>query len=397
MKIVRLFLESDFDWTEGERFQGFIMGVIGANAVIMGLECDIPDFAGWFYVEQTLLFIFMFELLVRLKRHGWHFFTSKHDWVWNWLDFIIVSGAVLDAYLLPLLSFVMSLMGKSLGSSGNIGQIMMMLRMARLLRILRLIRLIKSIPKLYVLIQGIAQAMQGMAWVVVLTLLLLYIVALLAVKLIGHGLIFSDGKVPTEVENLFPDVLDSMFALFNIMNGQSVDGMDTLLEAVPSMKFVAISFTILSSWAILSILTAVVSENMLQVTEEHRQEVEEEQKVEAETQAISTLSDIFEQADQTNNNQLSKREFDDLIADPELNQKIIDATQGMSQKDLKKLFEYISEEMPNGEPIVHRTNFIDGVLRENRGVSERSVLRLEKRIHEMEKTLNNVQRILCSS
>merc|ERR1719506_3325644 len=27
MKIVRVFLSSDFDWTEGERFQGFIMGV----------------------------------------------------------------------------------------------------------------------------------------------------------------------------------------------------------------------------------------------------------------------------------------------------------------------------------------------------------------------------------
>jgi voltage-gated sodium channel len=170
----------------------------------MGLESDIPDFWGWFYIEQILLFIFMFELLVRLRRQGRSFFIDKHDWVWNSLDFIIVAGAILDAYLLPLIGFCMELLGRQKSSSGNLGQIMMMLRMARLLRMLRLIRLIKSIPPLYVLVQGIAKAMQGMAWVVVLTVLLLYICALLAVKLIGHGLLFPGGKAPEDIQGLFP-------------------------------------------------------------------------------------------------------------------------------------------------------------------------------------------------
>merc|ERR1719359_2044538 len=102
---------------------------------------------------------------------------------------------MIDAYLLPMVGLVETLMGRSASRRPNIGQVMMMLRLARLLRILRLARLIKSIPPFYVLIQGIAKAMQGMVWVVVLTALLLYICALLGVKLIGHGLAFG-GQAP---------------------------------------------------------------------------------------------------------------------------------------------------------------------------------------------------------
>lgn len=398
MKIVHVFMDSDFDWTEGERFQGFIMGVIGFNAIQMGFESDNPHWWGWFYVEQALLFIFMFELAIRLKRKGWHFFVDKHDWMWNNLDFVIVGGAMLDAYMLPLISFCMALMGHKQGTGGSLGEIMMMLRMARLLRILRLIRLIKNIGPLYVLIQGIAKAMQGMAWVVVLTALLLYICGLLAVKLIGHGLLFPGGKVPPDIEGLFPGVLESMFVLFNVMNGEDVEGMDPLLEEMPFMKVVIMCFTIVSTWAILSILTAVVSENMIQATMQHREEEEEEEKTEKAHKSIVTLSEIFEMADSNQDGTLLRSEFDGIVKEPENIEKIMSASSGMSRHDLVKLFDYLSEEVDGkSEPIVRRVDFIDGLQREHRPVSERSILRLEKRIHEMERTLKKIQESVCST
>merc|ERR1712157_517197 len=96
--------------------------------------------------------------------------------------------------------------------------IMMLLRMARLLRILRLVRLVKNIPPLFILIVGIAQAMQGMMWVVVLTMVLIYAMSLLSVKLIGHGLILG-ADAPPDVTDVFANVPDSFFVWFKAMNG----------------------------------------------------------------------------------------------------------------------------------------------------------------------------------
>merc|ERR1719487_1575084 len=166
------------------------------------------------------------------------------------------------------------MMGQKSSGSGNLGQAMMMLRMARLLRILRLVRLVKNIPPLFTLIVGILQAMQGMAWVLVLTGVLLYAFALLSVRLIGHGLIFG-GKAPDEVAAIFPSVPQSMFVLFKVMNGDT-DPVEPLFHEVPLSKLIFVLYMVVSSWAILSILTAVVSENMINATDAHRLEVDGE-------------------------------------------------------------------------------------------------------------------------
>merc|ERR1719446_1561000 len=156
----------------------------------------------------------------------------------------------------------------------DIGDLMTTLRMARLLRILRLVRLVKNIPPLFTLIVGILQAMQGMAWVLVLTAVFLYAFALLSVRLIGHGLVFG-GNAPPEVAQIFPTVPQSMFVLFKVMNGDT-EPVEPLFQALPLSKLAFVLYMVVSSWAILSILTAVVSENMINATEKHREDLEEE-------------------------------------------------------------------------------------------------------------------------
>merc|ERR1719161_3330275 len=70
LKIVKIVWNADVSWAEDNGFQVFIMSVIGVNSLIMSFETDFPDFFLWFYVEQTLLVIFVFELCVRLKLWG---------------------------------------------------------------------------------------------------------------------------------------------------------------------------------------------------------------------------------------------------------------------------------------------------------------------------------------
>ena len=148
LKLVRVFLESDLSWTEGPKLQGFIMGLIAANSVIMGFESDLLTSPIWFGVEQTLLIIFTFEVLVRLKRWGCYFFVHPRDVVRNWLDFIIVSGGVVDMWMMPAIGIVRDLMGMGPMPKGGLGQVVTILRMMRLLRILRLVRLVNAVDRL---------------------------------------------------------------------------------------------------------------------------------------------------------------------------------------------------------------------------------------------------------
>merc|ERR1712048_1049693 len=66
LKIVGMFLHADLSWAEGPTFQLFIMSVIAFNSVLMGFESALPDFFLWYYVEQVLLAIFTFEILLRV-------------------------------------------------------------------------------------------------------------------------------------------------------------------------------------------------------------------------------------------------------------------------------------------------------------------------------------------
>merc|ERR1719329_375008 len=150
----------------------------------------------------------------------------------------------------------------------------MLVRVLRLMRILRLLRLVKAVRPLFVLVSGVVAALQGIAWVLVLAVVLLYALAIIATRIIGHGL-FS--LVPEGFTMPFATVPESMFTLFRVMSGASSGqtdlAIDHLMAAVPSIKFGFVFFMVTSSWTLLSILTAVVSENLITTTGEHHEEM----------------------------------------------------------------------------------------------------------------------------
>jgi voltage-gated sodium channel len=282
LKIVRVFLEMDLSWTEQPKFQSFIGAVIAFNALLMGLETDI-DWPGWFYIENVLLVIYVFELSVRLKRFGLSFLSWHNpDIIWNVLDFIIVVSSVLDSWLVPLIALIKRCVTgtakEQKGKTGmSLGQVMMLLRMLRLMRILRLVKLVKSVRPLYILVMGVVQAFQGVVWVMVLTVGVLYAMGIMTTRLIGHEIIFSGQDAPDSVVEPFRTVPDSMFTLFRVMSGAASDkeqaAIDELMVSIPQIKFAFIFFMVTSSWTLLSILTAVVSDNMIATTGAQEQEL----------------------------------------------------------------------------------------------------------------------------
>merc|ERR1712137_834697 len=266
-----IFLQTDLSWTESVHFQSFITGVIALNALTLGMELDL-HWGGWLWVEEAMQAIYFFELSVRGKRHGWNFFIHSEDWAWNNLDFIIVMGGVLEQWMMPLYKLIMSLAtGTAVETAHGGGSLLPLLRMLRLLRILRLLRLLKSFKPLYKLSLGVLEAMQAMQWVLVLTVVLLYASAILFTSLVGRALI-PGGGVPDEAQELFSNVIGSMFLLFRVMNGDQ-GPIEPLFSTLP-LRFLCVCYVVVSNWAVLAILTAVVSENMISAAREHEKQEE---------------------------------------------------------------------------------------------------------------------------
>jgi len=392
LKLVHVFLQEDLAWVKEPAFQGFIMSVIAFNCIVMGFESDMPHWWGWSYIEEGLLLIFSFELLVRLKYFGCRFFMDTDNWIWNWLDFIIVMGGVVDQWMMPVISFIQQLMGKNAQHTGSMGQVMTTLRMARLLRILRLVRLIKNIDPLVTLVIGIARAMQGMVWVLVLTAVFLYASALLCVRLLTHGLVFT-GDAPHEVKETFPNVLDSMYVLFTIMNGDS-DNIEDVLTILPAMRWVFMLFTVFSNWAILAILTSVVTDNMVRAAKEHDEEKERQFREIQETETRDKLEGMFDEIDENKNKLLSESEFLSIMEDEQKVAILLQVTKLSKKDDLLDLFQVFSTVIPDStEPVIPRNDFVEGLMEDiTKPVTERSVIRLEKRMASMEKRLLTLER-----
>jgi hypothetical protein len=362
------------------------MGVILLNSIVIGAETEVPDWSGWFIVEQIFLVIFVFELTVRLKLSGAKFFSDPDNYAWNWLDFGIVAGGVLEQWLMPLVGIISDLLGIKNPPKFPNG-FMSLVRMARLARIMRLVRIVKSVPPLYDLVKGMASALHGIGWVIILTFLVLYIFALLAVKLIGEGLAFSE--IPPEpVREPFHGLGDTFFVLFQVMNGdQSV--LEPLFDHAPLTKVIFVVFMIMTNWSILSILTAVVSENMISVTEQNEKERAEVERMQAEERQNLRLEEIFASLDKDGSGDLDLAEFKNILSDANSTTRDeLCETAKMNANDLVEIFDYLSREPGDGaNPRVHRWYFIDGLRHESAPPTERSIMRLEKKIAKVENML----------
>jgi len=421
LKVVRNILKSDLSWAEGEVFQVFMMGVIGLNCIVMGIETDMPNLPAWPFVDNIFLLIYSFELMVRIRHSGCGFFICGRtvkcaDIAWNYLDFVIVLGGVVDQWLLPFMGILMSLSGNGNGTSvkaglgSQSGQIMMLLRMARLLRLLRLIKLIRKIPDLYKLVVGIIQAMQGMFWVLVLTFVILYCFGLLCVKLFGASHALAWGGVeylPDEYagDEAFENLPSAMWVLFMTMNGDP-SGLQTLFDVYPWAKLLCAIFMVISSWAILSILTAVVSENMINATE-RTEETNRSTEAKRDRRLMrKRLRRVFTDLDSSKNGWITVSEFNEA---KHLHRKAIykalknmmpddtdsNASPGKKEtqreeKAVKKLDEIFSLLVklkgvpgPTGaesEVAVRREDFIKGMQCEEQPPTRMEVLQLQARI-----------------
>merc|ERR1712048_926782 len=177
-----------------------------------------------------------------------------------------------------------------------------------------------------------------MQWVVVLTVLTLYACAIVFTSLVGKGYM-TGGVVEDEAEYRFGSVAKSMFSLFKLMNGDT-----TVVAPITSSvqgQLLFAGFMVVANWAILAILTSVVSDNMISSSARANEEDEKKQREEAHEHRVAQLQTLFKEIDTDGSGAIEKKEWDKMLEDKGLRQTLLDAT-GLGTEDLVDYFNCLS-------------------------------------------------------
>ncbi len=162
-------------------FQHSILLLIGAAAVLIGLETDrgiMARHAELIYrLDKIILWMFVAEAALKMSAHGRHFYRYFRD-PWNIFDFVIV--------VICFMPF-----------DGHYAAVL------RLARILRALRLVSAVPALQLLVTSLLKSIPSMFYVGSLLIILFYIYAVTGVFLFRDNDPFHFEDLPTAMLSLF--------------------------------------------------------------------------------------------------------------------------------------------------------------------------------------------------
>jgi len=340
-----LFLD---DLMESQRFQMTIGLAIVANAFVLAGEVDHPNWLGWIFFDNFFLLLFMFELVGRILHNGLWGFFSRSNMVWAVLDTVTVGLGVFDTWLAPLCKAF----GVIVSSNGTSG-----LRALRMLRLLRMIRVIRMFPKIQNFMVALVSMFGSMVWIFLVLAMFMVSCAIIMRTHLGEDVdgtfadvLAAEGSQGDEGARKlshisFRNVPTSLFTLFVVItqdNWRKVA--DPVIEFNPAMQMLFVVFIIIGSWTMISILTAVASDSMVEATADRKDEEAREAMVRAQA-FISFLQESFKAADADGSGTLDKYEFEGMVNQDYVVAEMHRLGFSMSTEELMKLWDILDVEM----------------------------------------------------
>ncbi len=239
---------------ESTQFRYPVLGLIGINALILGLETSPTAMAAagdaLMLIDKIILWIFVAELALRIYAHGARFFRDP----WGLFDFAIVAIALVPA-------------------SEQFGVL-------RALRILRALRLVSGVPRLRRVVEALLRAVPGIGAIGALLFLIFYVFAVIATKLFG-------GDFP----QWFGSIGESMYSLFQIMTLESwsMGIVRPVMETFPYAWAFFVPFIVVSSFTVLNLFIAIIVDSMQTLHAEESEQVVEriETVMDSDTRLVS--------------------------------------------------------------------------------------------------------------
>jgi voltage-gated sodium channel len=252
-------------------FAALVLGVIVANAVVLGLQTydDVVEEYGSLLdlLNDVFLAFFVGELALRVASYGRRPQSFFRD-PWNVFDFVIIAAA-----------FVPGLRSNST-----------LLRLARLLRVIRVVRLL---PELRVLTLAIVRSLPPLFSMAVLTTVILFVYGMIG------WLLFGD-----EDPDRWGDIGEAMLTLFIMLTLENFPAtLERGMEIEPLSIIYFVTFVLVAALIVLNVLIGVVLHSMeeariIHAREELRarglQATEEEAELEARIAAIREALDQLE-------------------------------------------------------------------------------------------------------
>ncbi|MGI8460418.1 MAG: ion transporter [Solirubrobacterales bacterium] len=211
---------------ESGRFQGFIIAVILANAVVLGLqtydaiERDAASLLRT--LDHVFLGIFVVELAIRLLAYGTHlrdFFRNG----WNVFAFVVISAAFIP------------------GLRENV-------TLLRLVRLLRVVRIISVLPDLRVLIRGMVKSLLPIGTMAIVGVLLMYVYGMVG------WILFSD-ELPAQ----WGTIGEAMLTLFVVMTLENFPQyMEEATAVHPQAWIYFVSYVLIASFLVINVLIAII-------------------------------------------------------------------------------------------------------------------------------------------
>lgn len=248
-------------FVDAPAFQRTIIAVITLNGIALGLETS-PGLAdahstAFLVIDRVVIAIFVVEILLRIAAQGTAFFRDP----WNWFDLIIVGVALVPA-------------SESLS-------------ILRLFRFLRILRLISVVPGMRRVISALFTAIPGLASILVLLLLSLYVAAVIGERLFHEAAPQHFGNLGTS--------LFTMFTVLTVENWPSVAGDVMAKEPLAWIFFV--TFIVVTAFFILNLLIGVIVSAMETEVNSVRWEEDQELELEQHTALMNEIRTLSEKID----------------------------------------------------------------------------------------------------
>jgi len=360
-------------------FQGAMAGLIVANALVIGLETDMADLPYWDYLEAGFLLVFTLEFLVKIIIHGvWDFFrATSEESCWNALDFFII--------FLGWLECITEIAG--LGAKSSAKGFATLFRIFRLLRILRIFKVLRFLKQLYMLAFGLALAATAIVWVTVLMAFVLYICSIVLVRTVGR---MNDDDPRYEIlVTSFNTIPTSMFTLFNLMACPNLLPYFDILPEFPLLGMFLVVFVIFGSFGMVAILTGVISEAMFEKNQ-LRAEEDRRERDDRRLKLSDIFQDFFTDLPIDENGKATKEVIQEVI--PKI--KDLFETEGIVYASHE--FDGMIEIMDNGDGLLDKDEFCDGVLQIAEGLRSFSIIEIHYEVAECVAQMTDLKRILGS-
>ena len=218
--------------------QAFFIIVVVLNAVVLGFStyARFENLAIIKNLENIILYIFVFEIILKIIAFRLDFFKSKA----NVFDLIVVALCCVPTFI-------------------NIS-------ILRLLRTFTLLRLFSAVPQLRFVIAVIFKTAPSAFYVGLVLMFILYIYAVLCVRFFG-----------SEFPEMFGNLGIAIFSLFQISTLESwASGIAIpIMRVYPYSWIIFVSFILIVTFVLLNMIVGLIVDNINEIKEQKAREKEQ--------------------------------------------------------------------------------------------------------------------------